>query len=454
MKRIMKKTAVLTLGLGLLCAVPAAAQEGEYLRTVPQYSYINATLIPPELYPEMCLTTESPSSIFSGYAETGSLFLCLPGPEGAMAESFRYDEAAYLDDQNKIQYSYVVRGSDSFEEFINKAEKDEYILLDGMDGSGTAAYIDPEGCRAYGMVATKEFGKSSKLVISIGLDSLSTKMPLETRVESLTQAILPEVERITQQMHFEDLAPYWSDGRYAGVKMLDYDFIYLAKVDFPTFTCYDEQGNSMDASLLVTEMDGTSLEGSYVFSNGCTAEAEIEFDDYAYPSSMLEDQDENASVQTLENGNEWIIYLAGINSENQIYNWHAARDLGIGNDYGNYYLTVHMVSTDGIVWADMNDVLTDLAKFDAAIEVLDPASDPYVPSETASVSAGDPQTEETAPAQDAAADEWTCPSCQTVNTGKFCTECGTQKPAEEWTCPSCGETNSGKFCSNCGTARP
>ncbi|MFI3205727.1 MAG: SPFH domain-containing protein [Clostridia bacterium] len=43
---------------------------------------------------------------------------------------------------------------------------------------------------------------------------------------------------------------------------------------------------------------------------------------------------------------------------------------------------------------------------------------------------------------------WTC-SCGTVNTGKFCNNCGTQKPAEGWTC-SCGTTNKGKFCSNCG----
>ena len=50
---------------------------------------------------------------------------------------------------------------------------------------------------------------------------------------------------------------------------------------------------------------------------------------------------------------------------------------------------------------------------------------------------------------------WTCPQCNTTNTGKFCAECGTPKPAPaEWTCPQCQSTNSGKFCSNCGTPRP
>ncbi len=58
----------------------------------------------------------------------------------------------------------------------------------------------------------------------------------------------------------------------------------------------------------------------------------------------------------------------------------------------------------------------------------------------------------------AAQSGWTCPSCgHSGNAGKFCSNCGTAKPAEaaEWTCPKCGQTgNKGKFCGNCGTARP
>ncbi|MBQ7841038.1 MAG: SPFH domain-containing protein [Lachnospiraceae bacterium] len=66
--------------------------------------------------------------------------------------------------------------------------------------------------------------------------------------------------------------------------------------------------------------------------------------------------------------------------------------------------------------------------------------------------AAQPQT--VAAAQPKAAG-WTC-SCGAVgNTGKFCAECGSPKPAENnfWTC-SCGARNKGKFCSECGAKKP
>lgn len=52
------------------------------------------------------------------------------------------------------------------------------------------------------------------------------------------------------------------------------------------------------------------------------------------------------------------------------------------------------------------------------------------------------------------ADTWKC-SCGSSNTGKFCANCGKEKPAPngEWKC-SCGTSNSGKFCANCGKPKP
>ena len=54
--------------------------------------------------------------------------------------------------------------------------------------------------------------------------------------------------------------------------------------------------------------------------------------------------------------------------------------------------------------------------------------------------------------------EWGCTSCHTINSGKFCTECGSPKPVEEekpLTCSGCGYTpadgSTPKFCPECGT---
>lgn len=69
---------------------------------------------------------------------------------------------------------------------------------------------------------------------------------------------------------------------------------------------------------------------------------------------------------------------------------------------------------------------------------------------------GQQQQQAAAPAAPAApkADDWTC-SCGTVNTAKFCQNCGKPKPApaQSWTC-SCGAVNTGKFCLECGKPKP
>lgn len=68
-----------------------------------------------------------------------------------------------------------------------------------------------------------------------------------------------------------------------------------------------------------------------------------------------------------------------------------------------------------------------------------------------------PQQPQAAP-QAPAGDSWQC-SCGAVNTGKFCTQCGNQKPAPQpaaasgWQC-SCGSVNQGQFCPQCGARKP
>lgn len=49
------------------------------------------------------------------------------------------------------------------------------------------------------------------------------------------------------------------------------------------------------------------------------------------------------------------------------------------------------------------------------------------------------------------ANQWQC-ECGTVNSGKFCVECGKPAPSKEWKC-ECGTVNEGKFCQECGKPR-
>lgn len=57
-------------------------------------------------------------------------------------------------------------------------------------------------------------------------------------------------------------------------------------------------------------------------------------------------------------------------------------------------------------------------------------------------------------AQPQAVHGWNCSCGKTGNTGKFCTECGAEKPAENfWVC-QCGSKNQGRFCPQCGKPKP
>ena len=72
-------------------------------------------------------------------------------------------------------------------------------------------------------------------------------------------------------------------------------------------------------------------------------------------------------------------------------------------------------------------------------------------SQTNAAQMAQQQAAQQAAQQNQAANGWKC-SCGTVNTGNFCSGCGSKKPENtSWTC-SCGTTNTGRFCSNCGSA--
>ena len=91
---------------------------------------------------------------------------------------------------------------------------------------------------------------------------------------------------------------------------------------------------------------------------------------------------------------------------------------------------------------------TNMAMAQAGVGVQNPN---VAPQAVAGVAAGVAPQAPVNPAPQAAG--WTC-ECGSVNTGKFCPECGKAMPVvtAEWTC-ECGSVNTGKFCPECGKPR-
>ena len=451
----MKKLVALILMLALLLGVSAWAEELPYVRELEQYGYFGATLLSEESYPQVCLMASYPFWYFNSMGNE-PVFLCFPGPSDAAPASFDSYWANYLNMDDMIVYSYEVHESDSFEEFLNKCENDDYIVMDGTDGM--AAYIDPSDYNftAYGMLYAKDFGKSAKLVIRIRLNSLDKKMPLERRVNALTEAITNEVQRVQASMHAETVAPYWSTGKFAGAKMLDDNFDRLYTFEFTDLTArVRATGKTATAPFTLTKVDAADIDGIYGFGDGAYAEVEYSLETYSYPYYKLDEKDPQAERVTLENGGEWLFYSGNRNDDGSFYAWYASKVLP---DYvdgsGNQYYFNLQFSGSGVEWADMDACVAIMAAYDDMLRYVAPTDDPYVAPER-------PEEEKTAePEGDAEPEDapaaWACPECGAENEGNFCANCGAKKPepAAGWACPECGAENEGNFCANCGAKRP
>lgn len=301
----MKKIAALLAALLLIPGAAGFAEGERYTRFLPRDEKYKVMPVSRESYPEIRITPHlSESRFFGDYEPADPLFLCIPLPEDALADTFDFNSAHLVDPVHSIQYNYQVNQSDSWEEFLNLADDDRHIILDGSDG--LAAYIAPEEKTAYGMIAAKPFGKSAKLVISLTLDGAET----DATPYALEQAIIGELERVRSAMVFEIYDPFWNWDDYDGVILRDeYDENYTLKVRFPKMEQIIGSGPAKKAGVIVTGIRWNRVSSIYDFLDGDYIQLQLRMEAGAYARSKIREGNPDAREITLDSGKTWDVYL-------------------------------------------------------------------------------------------------------------------------------------------------
>ncbi len=461
MKKLL--TRLLTFSLIIAMLLPAAFAEGRSLNQLEQNVFVSSSFIEKEAYPEVVFNV-SPTS----YDLSKITYLRFPAPDG-MPLSFSENTSAFYIEDPSTEQSYQLLNA-AFETFLNNAAGKDKIILN--EETAAAYYDTGYYCHAYGLIAVPEIGKNSKLYISMTFHDYNENTLTDKQLENIKSSILSEIERIRKNIRFETRETYWSDGVYDAVNIRSLNAALSVKYTFSELPFLGKDNQTHSVRPFLTGVDDTKFT---MVAHTPVGKPKIEFDinTYSYAARQKDSSPETVFTIVLDDGYEYDI-CGNLFDNSRYISFNASRLLTDKTKDGrNLYLT-WSVSGNSVCWyteEDITELLNALManiSIETELELLNykgTAAETEEPQEepAKSVKGGwgffnnNTETDTNTEAADSAEanpDAWTC-DCGSVNTSKFCPECGTQKP--DYKCKGCDyvfeKDSAFKFCPECGTKR-
>ncbi len=427
----MKRLVAFILAVILLCSAAAASADGlPYLRQIPSGTKSDRSKLAPESYRQVVLIPFLPIN----YTNHDPWVVSFGPRAGACAWSFSQLQANFFDEEHDVSYIYSI-GRTVVKSFLDNSKGEKHIVF---DDDQRAAYVNPKNRSACGLIYLPEIDEGYSLMVTVSMP----KVKSDEAVESLTAAIIDEMNRVEGEMAVRVEPQLWIDSTCAGVKMRcpQPNRDKMLVFDVPTLTRYTEEG-AFEARMIITGVDDDpSVEGYVVFAPNNCIEVEVGLteDKKTFSEKDLED----CAVVTLDRGLECSVQMSGLKKNGRSGFVSAFFEVpGAENLYTSIRLSGY-----GVRWSSFEEAAADLNEIVRRMLFISAVSDPYVPAAT---------DEPAAQASGENENVWICPACEAENSGNFCTNCGAKRPEDDgkWECPNCKAENDGNFCANCGAKK-
>ena len=442
----MKQTFIRMLTFCLVIAVllPIASAEKLSLNQVEQDVFVLTSFIEKEAYPEVVFNLEP-----SVYRASDLTYVRFPAPDG-MALEFRADVSSFYLEKYCVQQTYQLLNPYAFETFLNKAPDKDLIILNESDA---AAYLDTTYYgHAYALLSLPQYNANAKLYISMTYHDFRNEEITDKEIDIMKHDILLEIERIRENIQYVYGGPYWSEDLYEEIRILSLHAPLAAKFRFEELPILGKDHQIEYAVPYLTAVNDTKYT---MVASTASDLTEFEFDlKVGSPVKYYKDNDpDSVFTVVLNDGYEYEIWGHFYNTK--YIGMRVSRLLIDKVQYEEgLYLDWYVSNSE---WQTKEDLvqlanaLVACTTIETDLELLGYVGVPEEPASSEEETADKP-TESIEPEADP--NTWIC-ECSSVNTSKFCPECGAKKP--DYNCEGCDyvfeKDSAFKFCPECGTKR-